>query len=191
MYLKQQIIVHTIPMSTDYCCDICGKYNTLSLKCIICRNVYICPNCLFSTLDRIDYCKDCNVFACNNLNEFCEDPRHPDDYSDDEVSAEDEHTLELCMDGAFYFCSVCDKETHILYRFTKGCNNCAYDHPMIDICCRCNKRSKEIYGKTKEVLGMLNKLLLDPSKIVAEYWDSDSKEGVVIRDNKFIKCCSA
>jgi hypothetical protein len=100
------------------------------------------------------------------------------------------HYLELHEKGEstknrFGSCDACFKGNHIVHQYTRTCGH------TIEICCQCEQKKAHIKQNIALTLKKLNGLLLDPSRIVAEYWDEDIRDGVIVNKNRSNEdtCC--
>jgi hypothetical protein len=55
----------------------------------------------------------------------------------------------------------------------------------MQICCECDAKKHDLKKEAEYVSKLVNELVLDPSKIVMEYFDEDIKNSLLFRELKF------
>jgi hypothetical protein len=167
----------------------------MNQKCRSCQKETYdhCMNCLyplcddcFNNLPLESTCQECRVFACNP---FC---RVYDCLRKEELY-EKYGTLTVFTFNdysSFASCNICEKDSHITEYYEAICEDGCGAFYCLSICCGCKSKEKASIKKDiKLAFEKLNKRLLDPTRIVKEYFNNDYRERVIFRYHKFKKCC--
>jgi hypothetical protein len=169
-------------------CRDCGKPADKLLQCYSCSGKH-CLDCVKKTFrthndnykgtpELKTYCETCCVMICNNYT--CK--YHASKTATVTKKVYDvygnEHT-HYRKTGCFDVCYVCrnNANTHVTYDYYGH-------HRSMPLCCVCANKMPKIEADIKDTLALLSTMFCDPSKVVAEYWDSDVENGFLVKDIK-------
>jgi hypothetical protein len=161
-------------------CHLCKSTNDLyTCVCGYHPNAHLCYECItqmrkqynpMGSTINVDYyahCEYCKIYACIY---------HMTDIGPEyDFINKGESTHHRFTD-----CEACYKNEHIVYRYRNTLHSRAY------ICCQCIKKEPQVKQDIEDTKILLNKYLLDPSRIVVDYLDGDIKDGIIYNKNRTI-----
>jgi hypothetical protein len=138
---------------------------------------------------NLDYCEDCNIAVCNNTKD-CDRENGHGNQGKEVISIKEFEDYQVEYNILYpdfkSGCNICHNKTaHSIDQYIKKYNINDDDYNKISICCQCASMEPQIKKDIKIVLKYINELVLDPSRIVAEYWADDIENGIIAHDNKF------